>query len=187
MRNIIIGNGEVGKSLYEVLKDVHETYLRGIEDVELPKTEVLNICFPYSREFKKQVRKYQKMYEPLVTIIHSTVPIGTCRKLNATHSPIHGKHPNLSGGIKTFVKFVGGGDPIVIKFLNDAGIKTRAVGLEGSDASKLWCPTYYGWNILFMKEALVVLTDHFLGKESKHVVKMEKKISEKKTIRKKTS
>lgn len=154
MRAIIVGNGEVGKSLYEVLKDHHEIAIRGIEEVKLPETEILNICFPYvnAREFKKYVRRYQKMYRPLVTIIHSTVPVGTCRKLKAVHSPIHGKHPHLAEGIRTFVKYVGGGDPLAVKFLKDAGIKTKVVGLEESELSKILCTTNYGWQIIFMKE-----------------------------------
>jgi UDP-N-acetyl-D-mannosaminuronate dehydrogenase len=73
------------------------------------------------------------------------------------HSPIHGKHPDLSGGIKTFAKYVGGSNPEAVykavEFLSKAGIKPKIVSSpEASELSKILCTSYYGWNIVFMKE-----------------------------------
>lgn len=157
MKNLVCGAGEVGMSLYNVLKNAHETYIRDVEPLELEDVEVLNICFPYSEHFESHVRKYQEQYQPKLTIIHSTVQVGTSRKLGAVHSPIHGKHPNLEGGIKTFIKYVGAvkdeDRELAIKFLSDAGI--RALGVknpETSELSKLYCTTIYGINIAIMKE-----------------------------------
>ena len=157
MRCLIIGAGEVGKSLFEVLKNHHETYIKDLESLSLSNVVVLNICIPYSDDFLWQVREYQKQYTPTVTIIHSTVPVGTSRALESVHSPIHGKHPDLSNGIKTFVKYVGGADKektkLANKFLREAHIKTRIVSSpEASELSKILCTTQYGWQILINKE-----------------------------------
>lgn len=157
MKNLIVGAGEVGRSLFEVLSQKHETFLKDKEDLVLDGIEILNICFPYSEYFDDELRKYQEYYKPKITVIHSTVPVGTSRKLGALHSPIHGKHPDLSKGIKTFKKFVGGTDKIqvrtVVKFLKEAGIKAKTVSSpEVSELSKILCTTYYGWNIIFQKE-----------------------------------
>lgn len=159
MKTLIIGAGEVGKSLYEVLKEVHETFLRDKETDEFVGggLDVLNICFPYFNGFEAAVRGYQKQYNPRITIVHSTVPVGTCRTVDAIHSPIHGKHPYLASGIRTFVKYVGSSydDEAVFaaQFLEQAGIKVKIVSSpEASEASKLWCTTQYGWNIVLAKE-----------------------------------
>lgn len=157
MRTLIVGAGEVGKSLYQVLKKRHEAYLKDVEPLEVKDIEILNICIPYSDKFEEIVKSYQQQYYPKLTIIHSTVPPGTSRKLGAIHSPIHGRHPNLAGGIKTFVKYIGGSDPKKTakaqKFLRAAGIKTKVVSSqEASELSKLWCTTRLGWEWVFMKE-----------------------------------
>lgn len=157
MRNIIIGSGEVGNSLYEVLKNTHETFIRDLDPLPLYGVEVMNICFPPDENFDEAVKNYQAEYKPKLTIIHSSVPVGTSRRLGAVHSPIHGKHPNLAEGIKTFVKYVGGSDSraikLAVKFLKASGIRTKIVSSpEASELSKLICTTRYGWEIVFMKE-----------------------------------
>lgn len=184
MRTLICGKGEVGTSLYEVLKDSHETYIRDVEPGmhDPVMVDVLNICFPYKIAYKPTslwqtfieflkkifgksnhltfegvVRSYQARYKPLVTIIHSTVPVGTSRKLGAVHSPIHGRHPNLKGGILTFCKYVGGADKgqvaLADEFLRRAGILTQIVdNPETSEHSKLACTRSLGLSAIEMHE-----------------------------------
>lgn len=156
MKTLIIGKGEVGTSLYHVLRSDHETYIKDVEDLELDGIEILNICFPPFEGFIEAVKKYQIQYKPRLTIIHSTVPVGTSSKLGSVHSPIHGKHPNLAQGIKTFVKYIGANNPedaeLAEKFLNQAGIKTKIVkNPETSELSKIMCTTQYGLNIRAMQ------------------------------------
>lgn len=164
MRNLVIGSGEIGKALFEVLKVSHETFIRDIQpcNPEPGDVQVLNICFGYSDKFDEAVKSYQSRYNPRVTIIHSTVPVGTSRRLGAVHSPIHGRHNQEGGlvlGIKTFVKYVGGDDTSDLKaaeaarFLTDAGIKAQIVdNSETSELSKLKCLQYYGLAFVHMKE-----------------------------------
>ena len=99
MKSLIIGAGEVGKGLHKVIGGK-------IMDKEPVKGEfdIIHICFPYSKNFSLEVTKYQLMFKPKFTVIHSTVPIGTSKKLKAIHSPIRGVHPYLAKGIKTFVR-----------------------------------------------------------------------------------
>lgn len=108
---MIIGMGEVGTALYNVL-DSSGYPVEGIDvgrEVDTQFT-VVHICFPYSEDFINSVKEYKDKYlEPGgLLIIHSTVPIGTCEKLRCIHSPIRGVHPNLAQGIKTFKKYFGG-------------------------------------------------------------------------------
>ena len=163
MKSLIIGGGEIGKSLKKVLETKHEVYLKDIEDLELDGVEVLNICYPYSKDFVKITKDYIKKYKPHLVIIHSTVKPGTTEKIGeiAVHSPCHGKHPNLEGGIRTFVKYIGGENPeqllLAEQYLEPCGIKIMVVAnSKTSELSKVLCTTYYGWNILFMKEVIKI-------------------------------
>lgn len=159
MRTLTIGAGEIGKSLHAVFSEKHEAYLRDKEDLVLENIDVLNICYPPFKDFIKVTKGYIAQYKPKVTIIHATVAPGTTEKCGpmVVHSPVHGKHPDLQGGIKTFVKYIGGNNAnavyLVAKFLKEAGIKTKTVAnSKTSEISKIMCTSYYGWNILFMKE-----------------------------------
>ena len=168
-KSIIIGAGEVGKSLYEVLEARYGRLIQ-IRDKQcnnentLDSVSFLNICYPYSSSFIEDTKAYIARYKPsIATIIHSTVPVGTTRKCGKTcvHSPIHGKHPNLADGIRTFTKYVGGESSISVYsvrfYLETAGIKTKGVtSPEASELSKILCTTYYGWNIIFAKEVAAI-------------------------------
>lgn len=143
--------------MFRVLKKHHQAYIRDLKPLDIEAVEVLNICFPYSDGFKETVRKYKEEYKPKLTIIHSTVPVGTSRELGCVHSPIHGKHPDLYKGIKTFIKYLGAANPedaeLADRFLLKAKINTFVCSSpEASELSKILCTTYYGWNIIFNKE-----------------------------------
>lgn len=159
MRHLIIGAGEVGRSLAKVLQGVHDTVIRDMEDLDVPDVGVMHICLPGGlKNFEEIVRNYRAAYNPKYTVIHSTVPPGTSRRLGAIHSPIHGKHPDLEGGIRTFVKYVGGADMDAVKViafeLLSAGIPVRMVdNPETSEASKILCTSYYGMAITYVKDA----------------------------------
>lgn len=153
MRSLIIGKGEVGKALFKVLKKHYPTFIRDKKDLKIDNIEIIHICFPYSKSFIKDVKKYQKEYKPKYTIIHSTVPVGTSRKLKAYHSPVRGVHPNLEKGIKTFVKYLAPDNKELKRYFKKAGIKVKTFNKqETTELAKILDTTYYGWNIVFCKE-----------------------------------
>jgi hypothetical protein len=149
MNSLIIGNGEIGSALHKIvggdIKD--KEYLQG-------KYDIIHICFPYNDAFISQVEMYQNQYNPKFTIIHSTVPIGTSKKLNAIHSPIRGIHPNLEEGIRIFVKFIGGDQASeVADYFRKYGIKVMLFGdSKTTEAMKLFDTLYYGICVEFAKE-----------------------------------
>lgn len=148
--SLIIGAGEVGKGLHKVIGgDIMDSVLNTIKTYE-----IIHICFPYGKKFEKYVREYQKIFKPKYIVIHSTVPMGTSKRLNACHSPIRGVHPFMAKGIKTFVKYVGGtGAEIIGKFFKDKGLKVRIVkDSDTTEALKLWDTSIYGRLILLNKE-----------------------------------
>jgi len=159
MKSLIIGAGEVGKGLHKVIGGK-------IMDREMVKGQfdIIHICFPYSKDFTLQVTKYQLQYKPKLTVIHSTVPVGTSKKLGAIHSPIRGVHPNLAKGIKTFVKYVGGvGAEMVAKIFKDKGMKVRVVkDSNTTEALKLLDTFQYGVQIWLNKFIYNVCKKHDL-------------------------
>jgi UDP-N-acetyl-D-mannosaminuronate dehydrogenase len=155
MRDLVIGRGEVGTALSEVLGCTAWDITDG---APLPtECDNLHISFPYSGRFITDVAGYTTRLNPAVVIIHSTVPVGTSRKCYAAHSPIHGKHPNLVEGIRTFVKYVGAHNDVLrdlaCKSLLRHGITVQCVSSpEASELSKLLCTAQYGHNIIVAKE-----------------------------------
>ncbi len=151
-KHLIIGYGEVGQALANIIKS-------DIADLTLSEPqgrgyEVMHISFGYSHKFIAEVKRYQKLYRPKLTIIHSTVPVGTSKKCKSVHSPVRGVHPNLELGLKTFVKYFGGKEAKkAARYFQKAGIKVRCYdGSETTEAIKLWETTQYGWLIMLEKE-----------------------------------
>lgn len=157
MKTLIIGYGEVGKSLEEVLIHYRPTIMNeeGIVrgNVDDKNIEVMNICFPYSKLFEQQVKSYQDVYEPKFTVLHSTVPVGTSRKLNAIHSFVIGIHPHLARSMKTFTKFLGGEQASeVADYFRKAGMKVYLFDKqETSELAKISQTTFYATMIEYVK------------------------------------
>jgi len=149
MRTIIVGAGQIGNSLDNVLSDYYYTAVIDKGEKAEGKFEIMHICFPYSDKFIDYVKSYQKEYQPKYTVIHSTVPVGTSRKCNAIHSPVRGIHPNLESGIKTFVKFLGGeGASEVADYFRRAGLTVYLTDKqETTELMKIWSTTWYGMDI----------------------------------------
>lgn len=153
MKTLIIGRGEVGTALTQVLNKTYSVELT--DRTEAPKdTDIIHICFPYTENFESEVKRYQELYKPKYTVIHSTVPVGICSKLEATHSPIRGIHPHLREGIETFVKFVGGKNADeVADYFRKAGLKVQMCRKsETTELAKILSTTRYGWDIEFAKQ-----------------------------------
>lgn len=154
MNSLIIGAGEIGRSLMEALSPHHYCEIIDKDILSNGIFEIIHICFPYSDKFEKSVKDYQEEYKPKYTIIHSTVPIGTTRKLNAIHSPIEGLHPFLTESIQTFTKYLGGENASeVADYFRRANIKVYLVDKsESTELMKIMSTTFYGIQIEFTKE-----------------------------------
>lgn len=154
IKHLVVGNGEVGSSLARVLKCPTVDVGEQIDE----EVMFLHICFPYGKGFENSVQKYQKHYKPDATVIHSTVPIGTSKKLGAIHSPIRGVHPNLEQGIRTFTKYISYdfeytpfNNDLLLELANEFPRTLLIYGTKNTEAGKLLSTTYYAWNIMFEK------------------------------------
>jgi len=152
MTNLIIGYGEIGKGIHNVVGGDYIDRLEG--KYEEKHYDIIHICIPYSNYFNSTVKGYIKRFTPKITIVHSTVPVGTCKKLGVVHSPVRGVHPHLEEGIRTFVKYFGGEQAReAAKYFETFGIKTKTTkSSNDTEALKLWSTTQYGAMILLNKE-----------------------------------
>lgn len=154
MKTLILGKGQVGSALLEVLKQydpiIHD---EDTSYVEARQFAIMHVAFPYSKTFIQDVKDYQKKFKPKYTVIHSTVPIGTSRKCNAIHSPIVGIHPFLTTSVKTFTKFLGGLQASgVADYFRRAGCKVYLFDAqETTEMAKLSQTTFYSMTIEYTK------------------------------------
>jgi hypothetical protein len=111
----IIGLGEVGKALFEIIRGVYpETYGMDLNGTLPEDLNFLHICYPYHGEpFTSITSEYINRFNPEITIIESTIPPGTTSKILAEtkkpicHSSVRGLHPYLKVGLFRFPKYIG--------------------------------------------------------------------------------
>ena len=168
--DIIIGGGEVGTALAEVLGErrpigIHDPPRGSIQEPTNDECDWLHISFPYSESFISTVVEYVRKFNPNHLVIHSTVPIGTTRKIEREadyiptyYSPIRGRHPNLARYIREFPKWYassipGGMDNDFVTYFAAASIQTRkAPSYEALEWYKLLETFTYGYNLVMWQE-----------------------------------
>lgn len=146
-KTIIVGRGEIGTALGKVLEQYKPQFIDpqlGLSS-EYLTCDIMHICIPFSDDFVEVVEEYKVQHVPKYVVVHSTVPVGTCDELGAISSPIRGLHPNLEGGIRTFVKFIGGEQASeVADYFRKAGLHVMLFDdARTTEAFKLFDTEYY--------------------------------------------
>ncbi|OFW47591.1 MAG: hypothetical protein A2163_00795 [Actinobacteria bacterium RBG_13_35_12] len=102
MNAVLIGYGDIGKSLYEVLSPYHKISITDMatDRVAEGTFDILLIAIPFSPVFVPFVEHYQRQYTGkgrtrIPTLIFSTVAIGISDICAAYHSPIEGRHTKI--------------------------------------------------------------------------------------------
>ena len=163
----IIGYGEIGSSLHAIYKefDHNVKIIDPFFDLndDLSNCDLLNICIPFIDNFVNIVNEYIDTLNPRLIVIHSTVEPGTTSQIKGRvcHSPVRGLHPNLSLGIKTFIKYISSDDiNNSIEYqnhLNSLNIKSFICkNTKTSEYAKLLDTTYYGLCIAFHNDVASV-------------------------------
>lgn len=122
MKGLIIGKGEVGTALLHVLSEYYPTEIRDVEDLEPNGFEILHLAYPDGPNFVDAAKAYIHQYRPKLTVIHSSVRVGTTDKVDGeyvVHSPIRGRHPNLAEEMRVFPKFIGGRNANAVKMAQE--------------------------------------------------------------------
>jgi len=159
---IVAGLGEVGKPLLTILQRTYAC--RGVDvtpvDVEQP-CSVLHVCYPFQiRDFVGTTIAYIERYKPELVIIHSTVQVGTTKRVQSrtqvpvAYSPVRGKHAKMEQEMLHYQKFVGIDSREALQqaseHLSAAGFRVATYGnAETAELSKLmettWLGILVGW------------------------------------------
>src|SRR6266704_4055675 len=65
---LVVGLGEVGGPLLEVLRGTHRAAGRDIEDRAFHGVQILHLCFPFGPEFVSAAIGYVEFYRPDVVV-----------------------------------------------------------------------------------------------------------------------
>lgn len=155
MRTIILGKGEIGTSLLNVLTKEYDVWILDKNDtINETDFDIMHICFPYSEKFVNQVLAYQAVYNPKYTVIHSTVPPEVYDEVEAISSPCLGIHPHLEKSMTVFVKFLAGeGASEIADYFRRAGMKVYVLDNPKSTAlMKILDTTFYGVCVEYIKD-----------------------------------
>jgi UDP-N-acetyl-D-mannosaminuronate dehydrogenase len=163
--DLVIGLGEIGKPLKEVLEQVYPIIGKDIDPVEISgKIGVLHICYPFQvGDFVETTVNYIKQYQPQLTIVHSTLIPGTMQKVFKrvggllAYSPVRGKHTRMREELLHYTKLISGTTPEAgdcgVKYLVGAGFKVRPVSkCESLELAKIVETTYFGLLIAWAQE-----------------------------------
>jgi UDP-N-acetyl-D-mannosaminuronate dehydrogenase len=110
--------GEVGRPLFDILSRAYACVGVDVEPVQIDRPcSVLHICFPYQmKDFVGTTASYIEKYKPELTIINSTLGVGTTRRVQervkspVAYSPVRGKHAKMVEDMLHYRKFVAGFD-----------------------------------------------------------------------------
>jgi UDP-N-acetyl-D-mannosaminuronate dehydrogenase len=162
---VVVGLGEVGKPLFELLSRHYDTVGVDISPAGLTDgVDVLHVCYPFEiKDFISETARYIELYKPALTVINSTVGIGTTRAVGdrtgaaVVNSPVRGKHVRMLEELRHYTKFVGAADPDAgeqaAKHFQSAGLKTKVLSSpEASELAKLTETTYFGLMIAWAQE-----------------------------------
>jgi UDP-N-acetyl-D-mannosaminuronate dehydrogenase len=167
-RAVVVGLGEVGRPLLELIRTSGATVTGvDIEPSDLPArgtVDVMHICIPFEiPDFVGETARYIELLDPRLTIIDSTVAVGTTRAVYErtgtpiAHSPVRGKHARMLDEMRAYVKFVGGIDEdasaAAVTHFESVGLETKVLASpETTELAKLSETTYFGLLITWAQE-----------------------------------
>jgi UDP-glucose 6-dehydrogenase len=172
MNVLLIGYGHIAHWLKKHISRYHDVQWLDVKPKKIrPPTHVLEICFPYSKHFERQVFNYTVQFKPKLLIVESTVQVGTTNRIwkalshfNAlndwilgpiacAHSPLRGTSFNWW----RFVKMIGPVNEesgrVIAKYYERMGLKTKVLRspLE-TELGKILDTSIYGLNIAWTQE-----------------------------------
>ena len=162
---VVVGLGEIGKPLFEIMKTRHQVF--GVDiDLAAPlnRCDVMQVCFPFrDQRFVAQVVEYIRHYQPALTIVNSTVAPGVTRRIaeeagaSVVNSPVRGKHARMREEMFHYTKFIGALDPEsgarAVEHFESVGMRTKLLkSPEATEIAKLTETTYFGLLIAWAQE-----------------------------------
>lgn len=163
---IVLGLGEVGRPILDIASRHHRTVGIDIAPPTEPieRVDVMHVCYPFEiKDFVGETARYIERFRPALTVVNSTVGVGTTRAIAertgapVVHSPVRGKHARMREELLGYTKFVGALDPASGKRASEhfesLGMRTRTLASpEATELAKLLETTYFGLLIAWAQE-----------------------------------
>lgn len=163
---VVVGLGEVGKPLLELVSQHHNAI--GVDITpptdKVDHVDVLHVCYPFQiSDFIGETARYIEMFKPAVTVINSTVAVGTTRHVAkragvpVVNSPVRGKHARMLQELSEYTKFLGATDNEsawkAAEHFESLGLTTKVLASpEATELAKLTETTYFGLMIAWAQE-----------------------------------
>ncbi len=165
-RVVVAGLGEIGKPIFELASRHHQAVAVDVSPPaeKIDQVDVLHVCYPFAiRDFPGETARYIALYNPALTIINSTVAVGTTRRIAeqtgtvVVNSPVRGKHARMLDDLLKYTKFVGAIDRAsgeqAAQHFKSIGMKTKILSSpEATELAKLTETTYFGLIIAWAQE-----------------------------------
>lgn len=164
-RVVVVGLGEIGKPLLHLISEQHDAIGVDLSPVEpIDDVDVMHICYPFQiKDFIGVCCRYIETFKPRLTVINSTVAVGTTRAIAEStgaavvNSPVRGKHAHMLNDLRSYTKFVGALDSVAeqnaVSHFESLGLKTRTLSSpEATELAKLSETTYFGLLIAWAQE-----------------------------------
>jgi UDP-N-acetyl-D-mannosaminuronate dehydrogenase len=163
---VVAGLGEVGRPLLQLVSKYRRAVGVDIAPLaeEVGDVEILHICYPFEiPDFVGESVRYIERFRPQLTVINSTVAVGTTRAIAertgaaVVNSPIRGKHARMLEELGDYTKYIGAIDSTAaehaVKHFQSMGLKTRVLASpEATELAKLTETTYFGVLIAWAQE-----------------------------------
>ena len=162
---VVAGLGEVGKPLFDVFSQTYDVVGVDIKPVErIVQADVLHICFPFQvKDFIAEAARYIDLFKPALTVVNSTVSVGTTRAIAertgaaVVNSPVRGKHARMLEELSLYTKFVGAMDAATgeraAEHFQSVGLNVKVLSSpEATELAKLTETTYFGLMIAWAQE-----------------------------------
>jgi len=166
MQHLIIGKGEIGNTIGDVLREnnqkvfFYDSNPKLSENISGMTFSIIHICFGYSDTFVESVNKYFDDFKPSIVIVHSTIKPGTSKKIiehviNYIYSPVRGRHKNtLLEHVMAFDKYFYATTQKAIEkmhFIFSNISLQRVKSVESLETAKIMCTSYMYWCLMFQK------------------------------------
>jgi UDP-N-acetyl-D-mannosaminuronate dehydrogenase len=166
-RVAVAGLGQVGTALTALLSQSYEVTAF---DVVHPSLDIFrpidffHVCYPFEiPDFVTTTADYMAALDARVTVINSTVAVGTTRRLAelsqrpVVHSPVRGKHSRMRAELSSYSKFIGALDEesgaLAADHFARAGLTPRLlIPPETTELAKLSETTYFALMIAWAQE-----------------------------------
>lgn len=167
MKVLVVGLGHVGNAIQSLTNRKNDVYTIDLDSpMKSISPEIMHICYGYNDNFISETIRYIETYKPKLTIIESTVLVGTTKKIadrshaGIVHSPVVGRDSDdMANCLLSYTKYIGAPDgdtkwtSMAQDYYKKLGVTTKiSTSSRETELAKLLETTYYGLMISWFQE-----------------------------------